>query len=219
MRSYELIRTIVRFINRPLTRKAKHMSKKNDLSPFLLAEYTELRGEILKRSELQHQLISIALVAFGALAAVGLKDSPSALLAYPMLVLFLAAAWSYNDIQIAQLGIYIRYRIEDQLLGGQLGWEHARLNDRASKQIGSLAKLATRGILWGSECLAIGLYLVKRLSMGWPPAIEERGGEIVLMIVAGLAIVFTIAIMRNRDRLVGDIVESMQKPVVAPPTE
>jgi hypothetical protein len=195
------------------------MPKTNDPSPFLLAEYAQLRGEILKRSELQHQLVSIALVAFGTLAAVGLSDSPSALLAYPMLALFLAAAWCYNDIQIAQLGIYIRYRIEDHLLGGELGWEHARLTDRASKQIGSLVKLATRGILWGSECLAIGLYLVKRLSMGWPPAIEEWRGEIALMVVAGLAVVFTIVIMRNRDPLVDEIVKSMQKPVVAPPAE
>ncbi len=192
------------------------MTKTNDPSQFLLAEYKELRGEILKRSEMQHQLISITLVAFGALITVGLKDSPSALLAYPMLALFLSAAWSYNDIQIAQLGIYVRYRIENQLIGGNLGWEHAILSDPASKQIGSLIKFATRGILWGSEFLAIGLYLLKRLSMGWPKVVEECRGEVVLMILAGTAIVFTIAIMRNRDRLVDEIEKSMEKPVVAP---
>jgi hypothetical protein len=195
------------------------MAKTNDVSPFLLAEYGELRAEILKRSELQHQLVSIALVAFGTLAAVGLSDSPNALLAYPMLALFLSASWSYNDIQIAQLGIYIRCRIEDRLLGGELGWEHARLTDRASKQIGSLVKLATRGILWGSECMAIGLYLLKRLSTDWPAGIEERRGEAALLVVAGLATVLTVAIMRNRDRLVDEIVKSMQMPVVAPPAE
>jgi hypothetical protein len=88
------------------------MDEANDPSQFLLAEYRELRSEILKRSELQHQLVSIALVAFGTLAAVGLRDAPSALLAYPMLAAFLATSWAYNDIQIAQLGAYIRYRIE-----------------------------------------------------------------------------------------------------------
>lgn len=195
------------------------MTKVGDPSQFLLAEYRELRGEILKRSELQHQLISIALVAFGALAAVGLRDTPAALLAYPMLVLFLSTAWSYHDIQIAQLGIYIRYRIEEQLIGGDLGWEHARLSDRASRQIGSLIKAATRGILLGSECLAIGLYLLKRLSMGWPTAIEENMGEVVLLILAGIAIVLTMAIMRNRDPLVAEIVKSIEKPVVASAAE
>ena len=184
---------------------------------FLLAEYAQLKSEILKRSEFQHQLISIALVALGALAAVGLKDSPSALLAYPMLALFLGAAWSYNDIQIAQLGVYIRYRIEDQLIGQGLGWEHrSRVSESASKEIGALAKFATRGILWGSEFLAIGLYLLKRLSIGWPiPA--ERKGELVLFIVSVAATAFTIRIMRSRDPLVDAMVESMQKPVVAPP--
>jgi hypothetical protein len=186
---------------------------------FLLAEYAQLKGEILKRSEFQHQLISIALVALGGLAAVALKDSnsPSALLAYPMLALFLGAAWSYNDIQIAQLGVYIRYRIEDQLIGQGLGWEHrSRVSKSASKEIGALAKFATRGILWGSEFLAIGLYLLKRLSIGWPiPA--ERIGELVLFIVSVAATAFTIWIMRNRDPLVVAMVESMQKPVVAPP--
>jgi hypothetical protein len=195
------------------------MTKTNDPAQFLLAEYKELRGEILKRSEMQHQLISITLVTLGALTTVGIGDSPSALLAYPMLALFLSAAWSYNDIQIAQLGIYIRYRIEAQLIGGDLGWEHAIYSDRASKPIGSLIKLATRGILWGSEFLAIGLYLLKRLSSGWPTVFAERRGEVVLMILASAAIVFTIAIMRNRDHLVDEIVKSMKKPVTAPPVD
>ena len=191
------------------------MTNTTDPSHFLLAEYGELRGEILKRSEMQHQLISITLVALGALTTIGLRDSPGALLAYPMLALFLAAAWTYNDIQIAQLGIYIRYRIEDQLIGEGLGWEHAILSDRASKQIGSLVKVATRGILWGSEFLAIGLYLLKRLSMGWPTGLAERRGEVVLVILAGAALVFTMVIMRKRDDLVAEIVKSIQKPVVA----
>jgi hypothetical protein len=193
------------------------MTNTNDPSQFLLAEYKELRGEILKRSEMQHQLISIALVALGALITVGLKDSPGALLAYPMLALFLSAAWAYNDIQIAQLGIYIKYRIENQLIGGGLGWEHAIKSQRASKQIGSLIKLATRGIFWGSEFLTIGLYLLKRLSIGWPTVCAELRGEVVLIILACAAVVFTIAIMRNRNGLVDEIVKNMKQPVVAPP--
>lgn len=193
------------------------MTKTNDPSQFLMAEYKELRGEILKRSEMQHQLISIALVALGALIGVGLRDSPSALLAYPVLALFLSIAWSYNDVQIAQLGIYIRYRIEDQVVGGGLGWEHAIYSDRASKQIGSLIKLATRGILWGSEFLVIGLYLLKRLSIGWPTGLGERRGEVVLVILAIAAAVLTMVVMRSRDTLVSEMGENMKKPVVAPP--
>src|SRR5437667_12350307 len=100
-------------------------------SPFYLAEYGQLRAEILKRSEMQHQLISIALVALAALTSIGLKEAPSALLAYPMLAVFLSASWTYNDIQIAQLGIYIRTRLEPRLTGNDRGWEHASVSDRA----------------------------------------------------------------------------------------
>jgi len=189
------------------------MTTAND---FLLAEYSQLRSEILKRSEIQHQLISIALVALGALISVGLKDSPSALLAYPMLAVFLSAAWSYNDIQIAQVGIYIRHRIEERLAGDGLGWEHAIVSDRASRRIGARTKLSTRGILLGSEVLALGLYLLKRLSIGLSEGRAERNGEIVLLMLAIAAIIFTLVILRNEDWLVKEIDESMKKPVVLP---
>ncbi len=178
-----------------------------DPSTFLLAEYTELKGEISKRSEIQHQLISIALVALGAMITVGVQDSPGALLAYPMLALFLSAAWSYNDIQIAQLGIYIRYRIEDRLIGGGLGWEHAIKADLSSKLIGQRIILATRGILIGTEFLAIGLYLLTRQSIHLPK------GEVVLLIVSVAATAATVLMMRNQDPLVNGIAENMRKRV------
>lgn len=187
------------------------MTTAND---FLLAEYSQLRSEILKRSEIQHQLISIALVALGALISVGLKDSPSALLAYPMLAMFLSAAWSYNDIQIAQLGTYIRLRIENKLIGDGLGWEHAILSDHASKWIGARTKLATRGVLLGSEILVLALYLIKRPSIIFPGGPAEGKGEIVLLILAIAAIIFTLVILRKQDWLVKEIEQSMKKPVI-----
>ena len=121
----------------------------NGLSTFLLAEYKELRAEILKRSEIQHQLISFSLAALAALTTVGLRDSPSALLIYPIVTLGLSVGWAYNDLQIAQLGLYIKHRIEAKLVGS-LGWQHTIALQVASKEIGHLAKLATRGIFWTS---------------------------------------------------------------------
>jgi hypothetical protein len=172
---------------------------------FLLAEYGQLKAEILKRSEIQHQLVSITLVALGGLAAVGLRDAPAALLAYPLLALFLGASWSYNDIQIAQLGIYIRFRIEERFVEPPLGWEHRRFPSRsASMKIGALARFANRGILWGSEFLAIALYLLKRLGVGWPP-VRERNAEWVIFGLSVLATFYTIWIMRNRDAFVEEI--------------
>jgi len=186
------------------------MTITKDPVQFLLAEYAQLKAEILKRSEIQHQLVSITLVALGGLAAVGLKDSPAALLAYPMLALFLGASWSYNDIQIAQIGIYIRYRIEERLVEPPLGWEHRRVPSRiASRHIGALAKFANRGILWGSEFLAIALYLLKRLGLGWPTG-RERNAEFVILGLSVLATFCTMRVMRSRDAMVEEIKANME---------
>jgi hypothetical protein len=185
------------------------MTNPNDPTGFLLAEYKELRGEILKRSEIQHQLISFALVALAGLAAVGLRDSPSALLAYPMLVAFLATAWAYNDIQIAQLGLYIKYRIEYRLVDAS-GWEHFISSLGASKKIGALVKLATRGILWSSEVLAIVLYLLKREASGLAIIPPEMGGDLLLLIVSIAAIGFTFWALRSRDSDVAEIEQRLK---------
>ena len=180
------------------------MSITKDPVQFLLAEYAQLKAEILKRSEFQHQLISIALVALGALVSVGLKDAPIAVLAYPMLAMFLASAWTYNDAQIAQLGIYIRYRIEENLIGEGLGWEHAIKADSVSGVIGKRIRIATRGILIGSEFMAIGLYLAARQSIHLPK------GEIVLLAVDLVAIFFTFRITRHQ-RLRAKMKEAIQQ--------
>ena len=169
------------------------MTITKDPAQFLLAEYAQLKSEILKRSEFQNQLLSIALVALGALVSVGLKESPIAVLAYPILAMFLAAAWIYNDGQIAQLGIYIQYRIEENLIGEGLGWENALKADPSSPVIGKRVRIATRGILIGSELMAIGLYAATKHDIRLPPI-----GEIVLLVVDLVAIFFTFRITRDQ---------------------
>jgi hypothetical protein len=96
-----------------------------------------------------------------------------------------------------------------------LGWEHVILSDRVSKTIGSGVKLATRGILLGSEFLAIGLYVLKRLSL--PIAGAELKGELVLLLLSIAAIGVTLFVLRNQDPLVKEIAENMQKSVVNAP--
>jgi hypothetical protein len=177
------------------------MSLSNDPSQFLLAEFQGLRSEILKRTEIQHQLISITLVALGALISVGLELSATALLAYPMLAVFLAAAWSSNDIQIAQLGAYIRDDIEKRLLDDGLGWEHHISSEGISKLIGYRALLATRGLFLGSEVLAVVLYLVKKLGAGDSIA-DLRGvfsiADAVFLMLALIAIGSSFAVLRRQ---------------------
>jgi hypothetical protein len=127
-----------------------------------------------------------------------------------MLALFLGAAWSYNDIQIAQIGSYIRYRIEEPLIGGGLGWQHAIFSGDTGKRIGARVKLATRGILWGTEFLALALYLLKRSSLGWPAGRAERQGELIVFALSVLAVPLTMIVMRKEDWLVKKIAQSMK---------
>lgn len=191
--------------------------KPNDASNFLLAEYKELRAEVLKRSEIQHQLISFSLAALGALMTVGLRDSPSALLIYPIVTLGLAIGWVYNDLQIAQLGLYIRHRIERKLVGSG-GWEHAIAVQVASKEIGHLVKLATRGVFWTSAVLTLLLYVNKR-STPWPATCQ---GLVIEDLVFGMSIIATLymfRIMRNRDKEVDEIARLMKADSSEPPGE
>jgi len=187
----------------------------NDPSNFLLAEYREMRAEILKRSEMQHQLISFSLAALGALMTVGLRDSPAALLIYPIVTLGLATGWAYNDLQIAQLGLYIRYRIEAKLVGAR-GWEQAIAMQVASKEIGHLAKLATRGVFWSSALLALLLYVSKR-SAPWPKTIQTLVIEDYLLGLSIVAIVCMFVVMRNRDKEVKEIARLMKADLRQPP--
>lgn len=130
----------------------------NEEAGFLNQEYQALRGEILKRTELQHQLISIAVVAFGSLLAIGFgKDgSPGAILAYPLLTVALSAAWSQHDIRIGQLGTYIKEHIETELLGTGKGWEHLLSRSGAeTERVGKRTQWSTRTILLITPILAV----------------------------------------------------------------
>lgn len=181
--------------------------KTDSASAFLLAEYKELRAEILKRSEIQHQLVSFALAALGALMTVGLRDSPPALLIYPIVTLGLATSWAYNDMQIAQLGMYIRHRIESVLIGA-LGWEHAIATQVQSKEIGHLVKLATRGVFWSTAVLTLLLYVSKR-TKPWPATSDAWVIEDVVLVLSIAATLYMFYIMRNRDKAVQKIDRQM----------
>jgi hypothetical protein len=141
------------------------MNKEDREADFLKEEYQALRGEILNRTELQHQLISIAVVAFGSLLAIGFgrDGSPRAMLAYPLLTVALSAAWSQHDIRIRQLGTYIREHIEAESLGEGKGWEHSLLTSgNETKRVGKLTQWSTSVILFITPMLAVILYGFQR---------------------------------------------------------
>lgn len=138
------------------------MVAENQISPankapepdvFLLAEYAALRAELLKRIELQHQLISLTLIVFGTMLSFGLQTrSSSIVLLYPVLALFLTASWAHNGRAIREMVIYIRDQLEAAVGGNNFGWEH-RANPHR-RRLGRLDFLSVRGIFAGTALLA-----------------------------------------------------------------
>lgn len=94
----------------------------------VLAEYNNLRAEILKRIELRHQLISLALVAPGTIIAVGFTSHNAFLvLSYPILVCFLSGVWVANTQGVREISHYIKTSVEPKLGKNNVGWEHYHL--------------------------------------------------------------------------------------------
>lgn len=91
----------------------------------IAAEYSALREEILKLTEIQFQILVITLAAFGTMLATGIqyKNAPI-VLAYPILALFLAMGWINHAHGIDMLGAYIQNKIESQVGTANIGWEN-----------------------------------------------------------------------------------------------
>ena len=120
---------------------------------FLLAEYAALKAELLKRVELQHQLISLTLIVFGTMLSFGLQGrSSSIILLYPVIAFFLAASWAHNGRAIRDIVIYIKDQVEAVVGGNNFGWEHRARPHR--RLFSRLDFLSARGIFAGSALLA-----------------------------------------------------------------
>jgi hypothetical protein len=139
----------------------------------LMSEQKTLRDEIVKRLEMQHQLLGGVLVAAGTLLTVGVAAlSPPAaspgsasgmasvakvlLLLYPVLVLFVAVSWHLHNITINRISSYIRSVIESRFSTHGLGWEHYHSSSTGGSAARFLASLlSTVGILCGTQVMAI----------------------------------------------------------------
>jgi hypothetical protein len=121
----------------------------------LAAEYTSLREEIIKRIEIQHQLLSLALIAPGTVLAIGFQTrSASLLFVYPLLGMFLAAVWLANSLAIHDIAGYIRSQIQPRVGEGRAIWERHRASIDTSR-VRLLHFWGTRGIFIGTELLAL----------------------------------------------------------------
>jgi hypothetical protein len=163
---------------------------------FLIQEYNALRGEVLKRTEIQHQLVSLSLIGSGTFLTIGLKDlkSPTVVLAYPILAMLLNVLWYQSNVFIEQIGTYIRKHIEGRLLGASgVGWEGYLYERRRGKQRWPLSLFSAGSIFVGTEIVAVLLVL---LTTGWPELFSDK-----VLVVVDLAIIActTVLILRYCD--------------------
>jgi hypothetical protein len=158
---------------------------------FLLAQYSSLREEVLKRIEIQHQLILGVLIALGSILTISAQGGASSiLLFYSFLALFLALAWSQNDVRNRQITQFLSSNEEALLSDVSLGWEHARTSSRLWI-FGSRKVFAARGIFVGSQLLTLLLFW---LQLGSSNSALTQEDSLLLMVVV-VVIVITVLII------------------------
>jgi hypothetical protein len=132
--------------------KNEHVNLRDQFS---LAEYNNLRMEILKMIELQSQLLNIIVVAFGAVVTVGLQTRNAAIIAiHPILALILGICWLNHNYAIIRAADYIRSRLESRFYKNEReGWEHYILDYKISHA--RIGRLGERAIFSGSSLVAV----------------------------------------------------------------
>jgi hypothetical protein len=129
----------------------------------VVSEYKALRDEIMKRLEFRYQTVTLILIVSGTFLSVGVQTAvpASVLLVYPLLALFLIAAWAHNGVATLRIARYIREHIELKTHG--LRWE-TYLKEEAPhlpQPYGFLGTVSTTGLVLGTQLLAVVLALFK----------------------------------------------------------
>jgi hypothetical protein len=95
------------------------------VTSLIVAEYTQLREEIIKLAELQFQIVALTVVTFGTVLSVGFQfNNPAAVLAYPLLSLIFVILWLHHAHRIVRIAAYTRQHLERRVGLDNLGWEH-----------------------------------------------------------------------------------------------
>lgn len=152
------------------------------MSDFKLAQFSALRDEILKRLEMQHQLLALALIVSGTLLTIGLADKGPAmiLLLSPILIMFIAIAWSSNNVRIGQAGKFIK-EVE-----GAEDWEHYWRSSEIHNWLAT-GTIAAHGIFNGAQLVIIAFALLRSNF----PTVEK-----VLIVIDVVTVVLTFVIVQ-----------------------
>ena len=157
----------------------------DELRSEILAEFSALRSEMLRRIEMRQQILTFTLTIAGTLLAFGLQKNVI-LLIYPILALFLANLWTQHDNRIGEIAVYIRNEIEPLLEG--VNWE-TYISRMYTGHKFRLVEFYALGLFWVVGILAVLL--------AWP-GLTFTINEISLLFVDGIAIILTFISIRRR---------------------
>lgn len=162
-----------------------------DGDAFALAEYSALRDEILKRIDLQQQILSITFVAASLMLSLGAQyvGRPIILLLYPILAWFLAAGWVQHNLRVQRASPYLQEEIETRVKGG--GWERHRVSQTQHSKYSASAAFA-RGAFVVTQLTAVLLAV---------PRCTFTMDEIILLILSVLSILVTFRMIRTLPRM------------------
>lgn len=141
------------------------MDKIPEIEQFLLVEYSNLREEIVKRIELEYQILYITLFIFSTMSGFALANKSSVIiLPYPILCVLLTSAWVNSDFSIFHIAEYIKNHIEAKIGEETTGWEHYL----EAKKPFLLSTLSVGGTFVSTALIAIviGLSLAKLNGVG-----------------------------------------------------
>jgi hypothetical protein len=131
-----------------------------DLSNDLYVEqFSSLRSEIEKRLDIRQATMTFTLVLAGSVLSVAAQPGISAATAfyYPVIALFLAAAWTHNDAKIGQISQFIKAEVEPHM--PFVGWEAYRKRTFTGTHPltvkGGLITFSTKGVFLSTEALAL----------------------------------------------------------------
>jgi hypothetical protein len=167
----------------------------DELRTEILAEYSALRAEILKRMEMREQLLSFTLVIAGTFLSLGAQEGVSALilLIYPVLAVFLAMVWKQNDTRVWEIGEYIRVCLEAKG-GGKSGLDGLRWENilRDARPFRAEKIISAGGVFIAADLLALVIAIL-RLTFSVEVA--------VLLACDLLAIILTITVLLRYSKI------------------
>lgn len=179
--------------------KVEHDTYQRD---FYLQEIIALHEEINTRMSQRGNYFTFTIITAGSLLSLGATTYPQIALFYPVLSLFLAAAWSDEDGKIGSLGSYLHDREVEYRLAG---WSTYHRSTRSRKKQSffnsldqlvtkSLLSVATRGVFLSTQAMAILVAVLQFVGKDNTPWLLIAP----LIGIAALAMVCTLFVIRHQ---------------------